>query len=82
MKEILVKLKKAKRDAKTDADIPINTMLTRAERQHILSTRDLPLRFINRKERRVILASLEAYKDAGSEGRHMIQASVEDILGL
>lgn len=62
--------------------VPINEMLTTAERKSILKTRKNPGRKISKKERKVILESLKAYRKAGSEDSYMIECSIVDILGL
>jgi len=62
--------------------IPANDMMTKADRIHIRKTRSDKTRHISVEERRVLLASLKAYKHAGSEDSKMIRSSVEDILGL
>lgn len=62
--------------------IPANDLLTKADRMKIMKTRKNRDRPISRKEREVLLKSLEAYKDAGSEDSKMIYFSVLGILGL
>ena len=62
--------------------IPANDMLTKKERIHIQKTKGNPNRPISKRERKVLLASLEEYKKAGSESSKMILWSVTDILGL
>ena len=62
--------------------VPINEMLTTAERKNIRKSRHNETRHLSLKERKVILESLKAYKNAGSEDSYMIECSVTDILGL
>ncbi len=62
--------------------IPVNNMMSKHDRIHIMKTRTDKTRAISIKERRVLLLSLDEYRRAGSEDRKMIRSSVMDILGL
>lgn len=62
--------------------IPANELLNKNDRIHIFKTRKDPNRTINIKERKVIMASLEEYKNAGSESSKMIWSSIDNILGF
>lgn len=62
--------------------IPYNDMISKADRIKIMKTKWNSSRPINLKERTVLLASLDAYKKAGSEDSKMILSSVRDILGF
>ncbi len=62
--------------------IPYNDMMSKADRIKVMKTKRDTSRPINFKERKVLLASLDAYKRAGSEDSKMILSSVRDILGF